>query len=111
MGLKSLFINRIDAQEKSIRQHEKELEFLWRPYNAFSGKDSQIFGHVFWHHYSVPFYWDSDAEKDILVMNPPQNESAWDAFSKELHEYFLEQKSTHMTNHFLFLVGDDFAFS
>lgn len=40
MGLQSIFMNRIDVHERMGRRKNRELEFLWRPYNEYSGRDS-----------------------------------------------------------------------
>lgn len=56
MGIKAVFMNRIDVHERSMRREIKELEFVWKPYNLYSGSDAQILGHVFWHHYSPPSF-------------------------------------------------------
>jgi Glycosyl hydrolases family 38 N-terminal domain len=40
MGLKAIFMNRVDVHEREVRRERKELEFIWRPYWQYSGIDT-----------------------------------------------------------------------
>lgn len=74
-GIKAIFMNRVDVHEREIRRHNLDLEFIWRPYYMFSGKDAQLFGHLFWHHYSVPEFWGIKVHEDLLLSPRPNNET------------------------------------
>ena len=54
IGMKANFMNRIDVGDRSRKRHFRELEVVWRPYHEYSGKDTELLGHVFWHHYAPP---------------------------------------------------------
>jgi hypothetical protein len=38
-GLKAIFGNRIDVHDRQIRRDNRKLEFVWRPYYEYSGKE------------------------------------------------------------------------
>lgn len=78
MGIKAIFMNRIDVHERSARRDKRELEFLWRPYWPYSGKETQVIGHVFWHHYSPPEFWEISTYKDLLLSKTPASDQEWD---------------------------------
>ena len=40
MGIKALFMNRIDVHERQSRRKLRELEFVWKPYSAYSGAEA-----------------------------------------------------------------------
>jgi hypothetical protein len=88
MGIKALFINRIDVHERSMRRAQRELEFVWQPYSLFSGREAQLMGHVFWHHYAPPSFFGIDVQEDRLMREPPQNETQWANFTRQLHDHF-----------------------
>lgn len=40
MGIKAVFGNRIDVADRQLRRNQKSLEFVWRPYFEYSGKEA-----------------------------------------------------------------------
>jgi hypothetical protein len=65
--MKAVFMNRIDVSERAKRRHYREMEFVWRPYNDYSGRDTELLGHVLWHHYSPPEFFKIKNHEDKLV--------------------------------------------
>ena len=45
-------------------KNEQEMEFIWRPSWQEMGKDAEIFCHLTFDHYSPPFGFDIEDEKN-----------------------------------------------
>ena len=54
MGFSALFFTRIDKEDKAKRTDQKEMEFLWRPFNQTHGTRAEIFGFTIINHYGSP---------------------------------------------------------
>ena len=52
MDYDSMFLNRIDEQERSIRIQRKDLSFWWEPQENLFGNSKRIFVSVLYDHYS-----------------------------------------------------------
>ena len=72
-----------------MRRENKELEFLWRPDYAHSGSDTQIFTHLFWHHYSVPEFFKIKVHDDLIVSETLETEAQWDEFLDKLNDHLV----------------------
>ena len=89
MGMKANFMNRIDVQDRSRTRIMRELEVVWRPYYEYSGKDSELFGHVFWHHYSPPECFKNKNHQDLITSRNLTTEEEWNDFIDEFHKYIV----------------------
>lgn len=49
-------------------------------------------------------------QEDWLMEHPPQNQSAWDNFTSQLHDHFKEVVKSTRSNQLLFTAGDDFFY-
>lgn len=58
----------------------------------------------------MPEFWGLNCHTDDIVKKLPEGDEEWDTFTTKLHDYFVVQKKSHMTNHFLFTAGDDFMY-
>lgn len=65
---------------------------------------------MFFHHYSVPDFFEIDNHEDILIKRELKTEEEWEKFLTEFYEYFVTQKNSHLSNHLLFTMGDDFLY-
>lgn len=83
---------------------------VWRPYFEYSGKDTQIFAHMFMQHYSLPDFFDLKVHDDIILNHRLETDQAWNAFCDTLNRYFVQFKESHISNHLYFNAGDDFFY-
>lgn len=103
LGYESLVIVRIDYKEKEIRIKNKELEFIWKPYDEVDGGETKIFTHITHGHYSPKGrIWDSMLERTVYVD---------DSSARELYNYLYNEAKSYRTTNLLFLYGDDFTFA
>lgn len=72
MGFTSLFISRIDYQDKLKRMEEQNLETIWQPHKYGDKLGPFIFTHIMYRHYSPPpgFYFDSLTHNQPIVDDP-----------------------------------------
>ena len=72
MGFDAWFFSRLDYQDKERRLKDKEMEFVWIPFQDHLGTSSEIFTHVLYHHYNNPpgFCYDILCDDDLFIDDP-----------------------------------------
>ena len=113
MGFSSWFIARADIQDKKHRLANKEMEYLWRPFNKSLGGRAEIFTHFTYQHYDSPqgFSYKDAATDEPVVDDPLLETFNVDERSEKLREYILHMSQHYRTDHLFVLFGDDFAFA
>ncbi|CAK92228.1 unnamed protein product (macronuclear) [Paramecium tetraurelia] len=106
MGFNALFFGRIDQEDRTIREKNKELEFVIHP---DSDSRHSILTHVnYYGYYSSPRGFDFD------VTNPNRQEvtdSNLQAKTDELAAYFKQQQTVYRGNILAHTLGMDFQWS
>jgi len=70
------FFARMDYQDKANRIKNKEMEWVWRPFNKSLGSRAEIFTHMMYNHYSSPpsfSFWENS--KDEAIVDDPRLET------------------------------------
>ena len=112
MGFNAWFFARIDHQDKNRRLEEKEMEWLWRPFNKSLGARAEIFTHMMYQHYSSPKGFSfNEFDHDTPIVDDPRLENYnVDNRTEELHDYLSHMADHYKTNHLLVPFGDDFNY-
>jgi hypothetical protein len=112
MGFNAWFFARMDHYDKDRRLEEKEMEWLWRPFNESLGARAEIFTHMMYQHYSAPagfsfneFSTDSPIIDDIRMENNNVEER-----TTALYDYLTHMADHYRTDHLLVPFGDDFNY-
>ena len=89
MGFNSLFVNRIDYQDRLNRLKNLGMEMVWKPKSSLNDEAS-IFTHELYRHYTYPpgFSFDYRYNKENVCANPETNGFNVDNYAKMLTDYF-----------------------
>lgn len=106
LNFENLVMVRIDFRDKKKRINNKELEFIWKPFDQVSKGKSAIFTHITYGHYSpddgiFPGFFERYALDSWRIKS----------LMKKIYNHFLEIAKAYRTNEIMFLYGDDFVFS
>ena len=112
MGFNAWFFARMDQSDKAKRVDNKELEFLWRPFNETLGARAEIFTHMMYNHYSAPpgFCFDEGCSDTPIVDDMRLDNYNIENRAEELHDYLIHLADHYRTNHLLVPFGDDFNY-
>lgn len=111
MGFDAWFFARMDGTEKQQRMDSGELEWVWFPHKDALGRDTAIFTHQLYWHYSPPpgmaydefqddtFFTDKASD----VYNAPEN-------AKKIMDHLEERAQHYLSDDILVLLGDDFTY-
>lgn len=107
MGFDAFYVCRIDYRDKIKRRNDKNLEFLWTPFQKDTGNEDSIFTHVTYDMYwGIPnfYFGDSRAEEPIV---PGFNlDERLDEFASWVYTF----KETFKTNNIFIPMGGDFNY-
>ncbi|CAI5481216.1 unnamed protein product [Closterium sp. Yama58-4] len=111
-GFDGIFFSRADYQDVANRQQEKKEEFVWRASKTF-GKSAQVFGgHLYWMYDPPPGLDCEDLNFPPFVQDDPQS---GESNVRKLVDLFVEraweQAKVTRSNHVMFTMGKDFAYS
>ncbi|CAI5521656.1 unnamed protein product [Closterium sp. Naga37s-1] len=111
-GFDGIFFSRADYQDVANRQQEKKEEFVWRASKTF-GKLAQVFGgHLYWMYDPPPGLDCEDINSPPFVQDDPQ---LGESNVRKLVDLFVEraweQAKVTRSNHVMFTMGKDFAYS
>ena len=110
MGFDAWFFARMDYQDKAKRLENKEMEWIWRPFNESLGSRAEIFTHMMYHHYSSPpgfGFWATSNDDPVVDDDRLETYNVEDR-AKDLHDYLIHMSDHYKTNHLLVPFGDDF---
>jgi alpha-mannosidase len=112
MGFDAFFFARADYQDLLQRRKDRTMEMIWQGSKSL-GSSAEIFTGILWHHYEPP----SGFTFDISSKNSPIQDDARlnDYNLPELVDLFVEyarnQSNEYQTNHLMWTMGDDFAYT
>ena len=112
MGFNAWFFARMDRDDKARRIEDKEMEFLWRPFNESLGPRAEILTHMMYNHYSAPpgFCFSEFCTDSPIVDNKLLRTYNADKKTDELYDYLTHMAEHYRTNHLFVPFGDDFNY-
>lgn len=111
-GFDAVFFARADYQDIAKRRIDRSMEFIWRGSKSL-GSTAEVFGGAMHHHYDPP----EGFRYDIKDPDPPIQDDPfmYDVNVKERVDAFVEaslsQAEQFRTNHVMWAMGEDFAYS
>uniref|UniRef100_A0A7S3JCC5 Glycoside hydrolase family 38 central domain-containing protein n=1 Tax=Euplotes harpa TaxID=151035 RepID=A0A7S3JCC5_9SPIT len=112
MGFNAWFFARMDHSDKDKRLANKELEWLWRPFNESLGARAEIFTHMMYNHYSAPpgFSFDERSNDSPIIDDKRLETYNIEERAAQLHDYLMHLSEHYRSNHLLVPFGDDFNY-
>jgi lysosomal alpha-mannosidase len=112
-GFDSLFLGRIDYQDKIARTIRRSREMLWQASANLPGDTAQLFTGILHNHYSAPrgFNFDGYSNNDPIMDDPSLDGYNVDEFVQSFLESAHKQALAYKTKHIMMPFGDDFLYS
>lgn len=111
IGMDGYFFGRLDYQDKTLRQTEKRMEFIWRASENL-GKSADIFTGILPSVYSPPkgFCFDVHCDDEPIVDDPESDEYNVPSRLADFMAYVREQQNFYKTNNVPVTMGNDFNY-
>ncbi|KAF5294472.1 hypothetical protein FQR65_LT01598 [Abscondita terminalis] len=111
MGYDGLFFARLDWRDKTERMLTQTAEMLWRS-SANFGKDSMLFTHAMYNHYSPPkdFYFDILSADEPLIPDEKSKEYNLKAKVSYFNEHIINQSESYSSSNIMVAMGNDFTY-
>jgi hypothetical protein len=112
MGFNAWFFARMDHYDKDRRLEEKEMEWLWRPFNESLGSRAEIFTHMMYQHYSSPagFSFNEFSTDSPIIDDERMENNNVEERTAALYDYLTHMADHYRTDHLLVPFGDDFNY-
>ncbi|CAN7940010.1 unnamed protein product, partial [Ixodes hexagonus] len=111
IGMDGYFFGRLDYQDKTLRQKDKRMEFIWRASENL-GMTADIFTGILPSVYSPPsgFCFDVHCGDDPIVDDPESDEYNVPSRLAEFMKYVRKQQEYYKTNNMPVTMGNDFNY-
>ncbi|XP_066260222.1 lysosomal alpha-mannosidase-like [Euwallacea similis] len=113
IGFDAFFLNRIDYQDKDIRNNNKGLEFIWRGSPDNLGESTDIFTNILFRHYSAPggLCFDENCSDEPIIDDPDSPEyNVEQKINDFINNWINPAKAGYPSNNLLVTMGDDFQY-